>query len=236
MPHPNSAGEKYLPSNATLHEEGPRNQICLGQMGIDTWVRSWVPSGEMIGMVIRHGESFTLSDYLTIWENNKVVYRPSVYYAYCPADYALSSLYELKMRQYHLQEKQRIVKDEIIAGSDELGVLLMGHDFNAWWVGSVLDIHTARRLVPKQNATLLQVAISVISALQWIIKNPNEGINVPDNLPYKEIMDTARPYLGKMISMQVSWSPKHDNRPGYLKYVRPQCKEKDKWQFQSFLM
>jgi homospermidine synthase len=28
---------------------------------METWVRTWVPSGPNIGMVVRHGESFTMS-------------------------------------------------------------------------------------------------------------------------------------------------------------------------------
>ena len=35
--------EKELPAFAYQHKEGPRNQICLARMGINTWVRSWVP-------------------------------------------------------------------------------------------------------------------------------------------------------------------------------------------------
>ena len=32
--------EKELPPLAYEHTEGPRNQICLAQMGMNTWVRS----------------------------------------------------------------------------------------------------------------------------------------------------------------------------------------------------
>ncbi|HLZ53964.1 MAG TPA: saccharopine dehydrogenase NADP-binding domain-containing protein, partial [Verrucomicrobiae bacterium] len=35
--------EKELPELAHEHADGPRNQICLARMGINTWVRSWVP-------------------------------------------------------------------------------------------------------------------------------------------------------------------------------------------------
>ena len=59
--------ERRLPPNAHAHTYGPGNQICLAQMGVKTWVRSWVPSGEITGMVVRHGEAFTISDHLTIW-------------------------------------------------------------------------------------------------------------------------------------------------------------------------
>jgi homospermidine synthase len=135
--------ERYVPEGAFFHKEGPQNQICLNTIGMKTWVRSWVPCGEITGMVIRHGESFSISDRLTVWENGKAVYRPTVHYAYCPSDAAINSLHELEMRQYRLQENQRIMNDEITEGADELGVLLMGHDFTSWWCGSLLDIQCA---------------------------------------------------------------------------------------------
>jgi homospermidine synthase len=34
----------------------------LAQMGMNTWVRSWVPDCEIVGMAIRHGEAFGLSE------------------------------------------------------------------------------------------------------------------------------------------------------------------------------
>lgn len=227
--------EKTIPANAYFHPEGPGNQICFAQMGIDTYVRSWVPCGEIIGMVIRHGEAFTLSDYLTVWENGSAVYRPTVHYAYCPADYAMNSLHELKMRQFALQKEQRIVNNEVIDGRDELGTLLMGHDFKAWWVGSVLDIHQARKLAPGQNATTVQVACSVISAITWMLKNPNAGVNVPDNLPYEEILKVAKPYLGEYISKPVDWTPLRNDRPKFLQYAEKNHDEQDAWQFSNFL-
>ena len=109
--------EKKLPRDAYVHEGvGPLNQIALARPGATTWVRSWVPDCEITGLVIRHGEAFTMSDYLTVWENGKAVYRPTVHYAYCPSDAGIMSLRELEMRQWDLQENQRIMNEEIISG------------------------------------------------------------------------------------------------------------------------
>ena len=118
--------EKELPKLAFTHERGPRNQICLAHPGCRTWVRSWVPCGDIVGMVIRHGEAFSISEALTVEENGEAVYRPTVHYAYCPADAAIASLHELHMRGDELQPAQRIMNDDIVDGRDELGVLLMG--------------------------------------------------------------------------------------------------------------
>jgi len=43
-----------------------------------------VPSGPIVGMVIRHGEAFTICDHLTVWDGDTAIYRPTVHYAYCP--------------------------------------------------------------------------------------------------------------------------------------------------------
>jgi homospermidine synthase len=228
--------ERRLPAGAQVHRYGPSNQICLSQMGINTYVRSWVPSGEIIGMVVRHGEAFTLADYLTVWENGLPVYRPTVHYAYMPSDAAIASLHELRMRNYDLQPEQRIMNDEIVDGRDELGVLLMGHDLNGWWVGSTLDIHEARKLVPHQNATTLQVAASVLGALFWMIRNPREGLRVPDELPHEEILKVANVYLGPCPSMVADWTPLKNRFDPFAEYGKPIPPEDDVWQFETFLV
>lgn len=228
--------ERLVPKNAYFHKVGPKNQICLGSVGMKTWVRSWVPCGEITGMVIRHGEAFSISDRLTVWENGKAIYRPTVHYAYCPCDSAINSLHELEMRQYHLQEKQRIMNDEIASGRDELGILLMGHDFKSWWTGSLLDIEETRRLVPGQNATTLQVAISVVAAAMWMMKNPKSGFCLPDDIDHEEILKVAAPYLGPFISEPVDWTPLKNLNTKYTKYDIALPKEEDVWQFTTFLV
>lgn len=229
--------ERRLPPGAQVHRYGPGNQICLSQMGMNTQVRSWVPkNGEIVGMVVRHGEAFTISDHLTVWQADKPIYRPTVHYAYLPTDAAIASLHELKMRQYELQPKLRIMQDEIISGEDELGVLLLGHDLNGWWVGSQLDIHETRQLVPGQNATTLQVAASVLGAVFWMIKNPRQGVNVPDDLPHHEVLAVANPYLGPCPSVQTDWNPLKNRFEPFAQWGKPLPQEEDMWQFETFLV
>lgn len=228
--------ERYVPEGAYFHKIGPQNQICLKTLGMRTWVRSWVPCGEITGMVIRHGEAFSISDRLTVWENGKAVYRPTVHYAYCPSDVAINSLRELEMRQFHLQEKQRIMADEIIDGEDQLGVLLMGHDFNSWWCGSLLDIHTARKLVPGQQATTMQVAISVVAAAIWMIKNPKRGFLMPDDIDHEVILEISMPYISPFVSNAVDWTPLKDLNTKFTKFDINLPKEEDVWQFTTFLV
>jgi len=227
--------EMFLPPGAILHESGPGNQICLSQKGIKTWVRSWVPSGPMTGMVIRHGEAFSLSEYLTVKQDNALIYRPTVHYAYCPCDAAINSLHEFEMRYFVPQEKERILSDDILAGKDELGCLLMGHDFKAWWIGSVLDIGTARELVPHQNATTVQVAIGVAAAAIYMIEHPQLGFCLPEALDHRAILKIARPYLGQFISKPVDWTPL-DHAKAAADYNEKLPSQEEMWQFSTFLV
>jgi homospermidine synthase len=233
--------ERRLPKHAHTPIGGPDNQIFLAQPGIRTFVHSWVPAGgPIIGMVVRHAESFTISDYLTVWEETieglRPVYRPTVHYAYMPCDNAILSLYELTMRNFQLQPKLRIMSDEITGGMDELGVLLMGHGLNTWWTGSQLDIHETRQLVPGQNATTLQVAAAVVGGLVFSIAHPCKGILVPDELPYKEVLDVAGAYLGPCPSVQTDWTPLESRSRLFGKWGTPTVTEADLWQFASFVV
>lgn len=225
--------EQKLPALAHVPPYGPKNQIFLAQMGMNTWVRSWIPNQEIVGMLIRHGEAFGLSDRLTVWDGDKAVFRPTVHYAYMPCHETLSSICELRGRNYELPPKLRIMGDEITSGADILGALLMGHPYSSWWTGSDLSIEEARRLAPSQNATTLQVALGVIGAVLWMIENPKMGLNLPDDLPYDFILDIAKPYLGKFISTSSDWTPVK-NRVTYFKENPASIPSPDIWLFENF--
>ena len=229
--------EKELPALAFEHPDGPRSQICLARMGINTFVATWVPPAHhVIGMVVRHGEAFTITEKLTVWQDGKAVYRPTVHYAYCPCDSAIVSLYELRGRDYELQPRIRIMTDEITSGADILGALVMGHPYQSWWCGTDLDIEESRRLVPHQNATTMQVAISVVAACLWMLENPRRGMCVPDDLPHEHILATSKPYLGRFLSLASDWNPLKHYSNAFQGFNRPQLDRSDPWQFKNFLI
>ena len=228
--------EKQLPPLTYHHADGPGNQICLARMGMNTWVVSWVPHYCIRGMIIRHGEAFTISDRLTVWDDGRPVYRPTVHYAYCPCDCAIVSLEELRGCDYELQTKLRIMRDEITGGADILGALLMGHAYNSWWTGSVLSIDESRRLVPHQNATTMQVAISAVAAATWMVENPDRGVCLPEDLPHEHILGIARPYLGESLSIASDWTPLKYYVNNFHGYNQPDIDFDDPWQFKNFLI
>jgi homospermidine synthase len=229
--------EKELPALAYEHTDGPKSQICLARMGINTYVASWVPPNhDIIGMIVRHGEAFTITEKLTVWENGKAIYRPTVHYAYCPCDSAIASLHELRGYDYRLQPNIRIMTDEITSGADILGALVMGHPYQSWWTGSDLDIDESRRLVPHQNATTMQVAVSVVAACLWMVENPRRGLCVPDDLPHDFVLGISKPYLGKWVSVPSDWTPLKHYSNFFHGYNKPQIDASDMWQFKNFLI
>lgn len=227
--------EKELPQNANVPKYGPKNQIFLSQMGMNTWVRTWIPNQEIVGMVIRHGEAFTISDKLTVWKNGRAVYRPTVHYAYMPCHETLSSLHELRCRNYNPQPKYRVMQDEITTGDDILGALLMGHKYNSWWTGTILSIEESRKLMPHQNATTMQVAIGVVSAVMWMIQNPNKGFCVPDDLPHDFVLKVSKPYLGELASVESDWTPLKNHRVFFKENPNEYLDKKNIWAFKNFL-
>ncbi|MCX5678564.1 MAG: saccharopine dehydrogenase NADP-binding domain-containing protein [Candidatus Omnitrophica bacterium] len=227
--------ETDIPLFSTFPPSNSKNQIFLSQMGMNTWVRSWVPSEEIIGMVIRHAEAASISDHLTVREKGKTVYCPTVHYAYMPCNETITSLYELRSRNYDLQKQLRIMSDEIIGGDDILGALIMGHQYNSWWTGSVLSIQESRRLIPHQNATTIQVAIGAVSAVMWMLENPQKGICMPDDLPYEYILNIARPYLGKFVSTPSDWTPLKNYQIFFKENPNLCLDRKNVWSFKNFL-
>lgn len=130
----------------------------------------------------------------------------------------------------------RILSDEIIGGADILGALLMGHGYNSWWTGSRLTIEEARRLVPHQNATTMQVAISVVAATIWAIENPARGVCTPEELPHEYILQLARPHLGDILSVPSDWTPLKHYVNVFDGFNKPVLDWDDPWQFKNFLV
>ncbi len=226
--------EKALPPDAGEHDEGPGNAIYLRRPGGQTLLRSWVPlGGPILGLALPHNESITLSDYLTLERNGAVAYRPTVAFSYLACDGAMASLHETMMTGWRIPEAQRVLNADILEGRDELGVLLLGHGLVGWWYGSQLDIEEARRLVPGNNPTAIQVAAGALAAAVWAVRNPARGFCEPEDLPHDEVLATARPYLGPMASLPTDWTPLKDR--GAI-FAEPWLDPGDPWQFTNFLV
>jgi homospermidine synthase len=226
--------ETNPPINSYFPPQEPDNELIFRNMGMKTWIRSWVPNQEITGMVIRHGEAFGLSDRWTVRREGIPIYRPTVCYVYRPCTGTLESLAELEMNDYQLPGSLRILDGgEIRSGEDILGALLMGHPYGSWWTGSILSIEEARMLQPGNNATTIQVGIGIVAAVMWMIEHPDSGFCLPDDLPHDYILNIATPFLGQFYSGPSSWTPE-----GYEDKAGPDDRKKtvtdQVWQFHNF--
>jgi homospermidine synthase len=222
--------ERHFPRDARQYDFGRKSAIYLTQPGCATRVRTWTPdAGHFHGFLITHGESISISDFLTVRQNDRAVYRPTVHYAYHPSDNAVLSVHEFAGRNYQLQEKKRIMMGDITTGIDELGVLLAGHKKNAYWYGSQLSIDEARKLAPYNSATSLQVTVSALSGMIWAIENPAAGLVEPDDIDFRRNLEICRPYLGPVVGKYTDWTPLFDR--GRL--FPEDLDESDPWQFKN---
>jgi homospermidine synthase len=109
--------EKNWPRDGKKHDFGRGSAIYLMQPGAGTRVRTWTPlAGHFHGFLITHGESISISDYLTLRKGEQVLYRPTVHYAYHPCDAAVLSVHELAGRNWRIQDHKRILMNEITKG------------------------------------------------------------------------------------------------------------------------
>jgi homospermidine synthase len=224
--------EKNFPRDGRRHDKefGSGCAIYLMQPGAATRVRTWTPlAGHFHGFLITHSESISIADYLTVRKGESVAYRPTVHYAYHPCDNAVMSVHELAGRNWRIQDRKRIMREEITGGIDELGVMLAGHKKNAYWYGSQLSIQEARQLAPHNSATSLQVTISAMAGLVWAIENPNSGIVEPDGMDYKRVLEICRPYLGLVVGEYGDWHPLVDRS----RMFPEDLDETDPWQFKN---
>ncbi|MEJ8838335.1 homospermidine synthase [Ramlibacter sp. AN1133] len=223
--------ERHWPADALRHGYGCEAAIMLNRPGIATRVRTWTPlQGPFHAFLVTHGEAISIPDHFTLREEGAVVYRPTVHYAYHPCDDTVASLHELAGRNWRLQPRRRIIRDDIVSGMDELGVLLMGNARGVYWYGSRLAIEQARALAPYNNATTLQVVAGIVGAITWALRHPDRGVVEADEMDHVLMLDAARPWLGEVVGMWGDWTPLADRSRLF-----PEPKDADDpWQFINF--
>ncbi len=153
---------------------------------------------EYEGMLITHGESNTLSEFLTTADKS---YCPSVYYVYRPSDISLECLNNLRKNKYEPLEYWYVLENKDITnkdGFDSIGALLTFEDGSKYWGGSVLSHSDVNKLGFKYagTATTVQVSASLNSAITWALEHRTAGYNTPEYLNHKEILDNTVKYLG----------------------------------------
>ncbi|MCB1420042.1 MAG: homospermidine synthase, partial [Notoacmeibacter sp.] len=130
-------------------------------------------------------------------------------------------------QQFHVLDAE-----ELSDGRDELGVLVYGHEKNAYWYGSDLTLDEAVKLAPYQNATGLQVSSAVLAGMVWALENPEAGIVEADEMDHVRCLEVQSQYLGKIKGVYTDWTPLTD-RPGLFE---EDLDMKRPWQFRNILV
>src|SRR5580698_8148624 len=222
--------ERHFPTDGGKHAQGSGCAIYLNRPGASTRVRTWTPqAGPFHGFLITHSEAISLADFFTVRDGDRVAYRPTTHYAYHPSDNAVLSLHEFAGRNWNLQEHKRIMLDDVIEGIDELGVLLAGHQKNAYWYGSQLSIEEARGLAPYNSATSLQVTVAVLAGMVWAMENPTRGVVEPDEMDFERPLGICMPYLGTVVGRYTDWTPLEGRSELFVEDLDAA----DPWQFKN---
>jgi homospermidine synthase len=147
------------------------------------------------GMLIPHAEIFSMSRFFQY--NNQA---PTIMYVYRPSDIALNSLDRFRDNNYQPLENYYVLQNKDIKplGFDSIGALMKFENGDEYWAGSVCSIEDVRKFNFKYTqATTMQVAGTLWSAIVFIINNPNYGFNEPETIPSAEIFKHAKKYMGR---------------------------------------
>ena len=184
--------EKWMPGTATSTRLGRGAAIYLTQPGANTRVRSWTPDRPGAIRLPGHPQRVDL--------DRRLLHAARRRHGGLPADLPLR-LSSLQRRRAVAARDVRPGRDaaddmdhildehEIVDGIDELGVLLYGHEKNAYWYGSQLSIEETRRIAPYQNATGLQVTSAVLAGMVWALENPTAGIVEADEMDFRRCLE-----------------------------------------------
>lgn len=221
--------EKKIPEKANLDLSNEYQYIIDG-VGCENFAYSYTPINKnLIGMLIRHEECYTICRKLTLKDNTgKITYKPSSYYVYKSSDSAFASTQEVKDLIGEYQENLRLMTSDIIEGRDELGCTLFFASGDIYWVGSLLDINEARLIYDNEynqsvNATILQVCAGYIGGIFYLLesieKKVYRGFMTPEDLPVDKFMKWTKPLIGPFGVIQVKdWSIESQDKENPLQF------------------
>ncbi len=183
----------------------------LNRRGTECLADGWTPAGKYTGMIIGHEEIFSISDCLSVYKADGTLrYRPTVYFVYRASDAAMNALQNQANRGYTDQEDYQLIEKGITAGTEYVGVLIMGDRFKPRWVGNCLTLEHINKYFPGQTPTILQVAVPAVAAVSYMIRHPQIGICYPDELPYQPLLEVIEKYAGPTVSVIADINCRHD--------------------------
>ena len=198
------------------------------KLAADRRCRTYYPGGAFEGFMVPHEETITIAKSLEVQENGQTIYRPTVMFLYSPCVYATNYFRQAKVNEYPEpdpdkpqdceNEKGRTIirgyvypenfeivyQEKIAAGTEYVGVLLLGDNFQPVWVGNRVEasfLYKDKKSSYWQTPTITPVAMSALAAVCWMLKHKDKGgIYFPDDIQdYKYIIRLAEKYISKTI-------------------------------------
>jgi homospermidine synthase len=200
-------GSHESPRDDVRDFDGPGSVYMPGRTGLNTRVRSWVPSvGEQAAHLVTHHEAHSIAEMLTVREHGCLTYCPTVYYAYRPCVKAMEMIDRLRTEVERAVVAEKTVMQDPVAGQDELGALLI-HGTGAYWYGSTLTVGQARSLAPYNNATSMQVVATIVASIKWMLLHPDQGVIEPEDVDHDFVLNESLAYLGHVGGVESGWRP-----------------------------
>lgn len=196
--------EKKLPKDCDMSKLNDTCQIYLPLKGYQLRTLSFeTKGGKFTGYCIPHAECYSVANYLRI-ENT---YRPTVYYSYMVPDNAKIICHYI---DYCLDEKRLpqchhvLHSDEIISGYDSVGCLVYLKNGKKFWIGSIMDNNIAKKLCREINVTCMQVGISIVACIEWMLLHPYCGVIEPEDVDTNFILSYCKDWLGELYCADVT--------------------------------
>lgn len=156
------------------------------------------------GRMITHFEVVSLSKYLSSGS-----YTPKISYVYSSSPVSQKCLDGMRANGYKEPSEYHVFMQEDIINEDSydsLGATLFMRDGRKFWCGTVLSNKITKKILGKNvhmNATQLQVCIPILTAIEWMLENPNNGIITAEEIPYKYILKRCIPYWGNFYCREI---------------------------------
>lgn len=176
----------------------PDDGYCLlNVIGMDVSEETYSPHGKFLGHLITHEEVLSLGNYFSYYQDETLIYKPTVYFSYRPSEIALASLNKARAKNNLKPTKYIRLTDELTMGGEYVGVILKTKMVGSYYLGTGLELEELKVNYPCETPTIIQVSAPAVSTFKWMIENPQAGLLLPEFLPHQKIIAGTTKYLGE---------------------------------------
>ena len=171
--------------------------VSLRHTAVDNKHKSYSLCGAFYGHLTTHEEIYSIGDYLSLYKNGKLIYKPTTRFIYLPSVPARTSLKYIKENNFQKPQNIKVLdKKDISEGGETVGVVIYGKRFKTRFFGNRLTIADT-----EQSPTILQVGASAFAAFKYMKNHPNQGFLFPEELDDKEILNEVTKYIGALSTI-----------------------------------